>query len=162
MNKELYNPLAARGGLDKIETKLETYNLLPFNNLCVGMRVGNDAIRWLKIPVKASSLYSLIADGKYRATKLGRNAWKSLLKDGSLQKHCNKEGFNAYHKGARARIGIISNQENDCNSPDSRIAFGGEGGHCGQNNNHSVGNEAKCWPDNWDRSTAAFGYIMAQ
>ena len=142
--------------------KLDNYHRLSFNNLCVGMKVGHDAIRWLKVPKKANSLYNLIADGRYRATHLGRNAWKSLLKGASLQRNCNKEGFNAYHRGARARIGIISNQENDCNSPDSRIAFGGEGGYCGQNNNHSVGNEAKCHPDNGDRSTAAFGYILAQ
>ena len=154
--------MAVRGGLDNRETKLNTYHLLPFNNLCVGMRVGNNAIRWLKVPKKASSLHSLIADGRYRATRLGRNAWKNLLKTGSLQRHCNKEGFNVYHGGARARIGIISNQENNCNTPDSRIAFGGAGGSCGMNTKHSVGNEARCWPDNRDRSTAAFGYILAQ
>ena len=161
-NRATFNPNAVNGGLNRQEMKLDNYHLLSFNNLCVGMKAGNDAIRWLKIPKKASSLFSLIADGRYRATNLGRHAWKKLLKDGSLQRNCNKEGFNARHIGARARIGIMSNNERDCRTPDSRIAFGGQGGYCGQNNNHSVGNEARCHPDNGNKSTAAFGYILAQ
>ena len=42
------------------------------------------------------SLSSLIAYGKYRATSLGRNAWRKLIgSQSSLQANCNKEGFNA-------------------------------------------------------------------
>ena len=119
--------------------KLDSYHLLSFHDICVGMKEGNDKIRWLRIPQKANSLYSLIADGKYRKTKLGRSAWKGLLKSASLQRNCNKEGFNVHLPGTRARIGIIGNQENDCNSPDSRIAFGGQGLGCGQNDKNSVG-----------------------
>ena len=66
----------------------------------------------------ASSLYSLIADSKYRATSLGRNAWKKLIgSKASLQHNYNKEGFNVVgiHKAwSKARIGILGNNENDC------------------------------------------------
>ena len=61
-----------------------------------------------------------------------------------------------------ARIGIIANQENNCNSPDSRVAFGGAGGHCGTDNKNSCGNEARCRGDNGDKSIKASGYIFAQ
>ena len=41
-------------------------------------------------------MYSLIADGQYRRTSLGRDTWKSLIgSEASLQSKCNKEGFNA-------------------------------------------------------------------
>ena len=63
-------------------------------------------------------MYSLIADGQYRSTSLGRDKWKSLIgSEASLQKHCNKEGFNAVGgkpSNSKARIGIISNQQDNC------------------------------------------------
>ena len=49
----------------------------------------------------ASSLYSLIADGEYRPTNLGRNKWKWLISGSSLQYSCNKEGFNVYNEISR-------------------------------------------------------------
>jgi hypothetical protein len=79
-----------------------------------------------------------------------------------LQPHCNRIGFNNYHEYAHVRIGIISNQEGDCNSPDSRIGFGGGGTACGQNGGNRVGNEARCSPDRGDRSTRVFGYIFVR
>ena len=52
-----------------------------------------------KLNKKAASLHSLIADGKYRATSLGRNKWKKPIgSQASLQTNCNKEGFNAAAK----------------------------------------------------------------
>ena len=63
---------------------------------------------------------------------------------------------------SEARIGIIANQEKNCETPDSRIAFGGGGSYCGQDDNNTVGNEARCGADKGDRSTVGFGYIMAQ
>ena len=53
-------------------------------------------LRFIVIDKQANSLHSLIADGTYRATSLGRNEWKKLIgAQGSLQQNCNKEGFNA-------------------------------------------------------------------
>ena len=91
-------------------------------------------LRFIVIDKQANSLHSLIADGIWRATSLGRNEWKKLIgEQGSLQLNCNKEGFNAVGTAShhsKARIGYIANQENDCGSCDSRIGFG-TGGHPG-------------------------------
>ncbi|KXJ07098.1 putative skeletal organic matrix protein 5 [Exaiptasia diaphana] len=44
---------------------------------------------------RARSLYSVIADNRYRRVSIGRNKWKSLIPGSSLQKYCNREGFNS-------------------------------------------------------------------
>ena len=62
------------------------------------MKLG-DLLRFTVIKKEASSLYSLIADGQYRETSLGRDTWKSLIgSEASLQLNCNTEGFNAVVK----------------------------------------------------------------
>ena len=108
-------------------------------------------------------MYSLIADGQYRSTSLGRDTWKSLIgSEASLQKNCNKEGFNAVGDKSfqsKARIGIISNQQNDCASCDSRIGFGTGGLH---DNNNSCGNEATHNSDNRNKHIKTMGYILVQ
>ena len=122
-------------GLDGQETKLPTYWNTSFSKLCVGMKVpGEVATRLIVINKTAESVYSLIADGQYRPTPLGKDAWNSLVSPpGRLQPNCNKEGFNTSGNNtqnagrARVRIGILGNGENDCDSCDSRIGFGGGG-----------------------------------
>ena len=118
---------------------------------------------FIVIDKQASSLYSLIADGQYRATSLGRNTWKTLIgSQASLQRNCNKEGFNALFTvrgNSRARIGIVANQENDCLTCDSRIGFG-TGGY--PDDSSTCGNEAKHSPDNGDKRIKAMGYILVQ
>lgn len=161
-DKHPYNEAAASGGLDSQETKLETYHNLAFTKLCLGLKTSG-ITHWLPLSYKASSLYSVIHDNVYRPTHLGRNAWKTLIRGSSLQRNCNREGFNTRQGDASmARIGIISNQENDCHSPDSRIGFGTGGHWCHQNKLNSAGNEARCHPDNGDKSIKSFGYIFAQ
>ena len=112
---------------------------------------------------QANSLYSLITDGKYRNTSLGRNTWKKLIgSQASLQLNCNMEGFNAvsfFNSSSKARIGIISNQQNDCNSCDSRIGFG-KGGEFDESN--TCGNEASRNPDNGNKHIKAMGYTIVQ
>ena len=120
----------------------------------------NHQLRFIVINRHANSLFSLIADGKYRATSLGRNTWKSLIgPQASLQFNCNKEGFNAVGDSpshSKARIGIIANQQNDCGSCDSRIGFG-----TGDDLN-TCGNEATHSPDNGNKHIEAMGYILVQ
>ena len=148
--------------MDTHETKLPTYWNTPFNKICLGMKIGQQ-FKSVVINHQARSLYSLIADGKYRATSLGRNTWKKLIGSrASLQPNCNKEGFNAIGAATRhskARIGIISNEQNDCNSCDSRIGFG-TGGYSDDSN--TCGNEATARPDNGDQHIKAMGYILVQ
>ena len=144
---------------DNHETKLPTCWNKPFSKICLGMRIGQQ-IKFLAINKHANSLYSLIADGKYRKTSLGRNRWKTLLGSlASLQPNCNKEGFNAVGGESRARIGIHGNGEDDCHTCDSRIAFGTAGW---PGNSNTCGNEAIYGGDNGDKHTKTMGYILVQ
>ena len=126
------------------------------------MKIGQQ-IRFIVINKQANSLYSLIADGQYRSTSLGRDTWKSLIgPQGSLQIGCNKEGFNAksYRKHfgkdlAKARIGIIGNEIHDCGTCDSRIGFGTGGEH---NDSNACGNENP----GGGTHTKGLGYILVQ
>ena len=104
-------------GLDHLETLLPTYWSTSFSKICLGMKV-DGVTRFLPLHQKADSLYALIGDGQYRATSLGRDAWKKLIgPNASLQRNCNQEGFNSRVSStvhSRVRVGIISNQEGDC------------------------------------------------
>ena len=80
-NKVDFNLPGGKTGLDTHETKLPTYWNTPFNKICLGMKIGQQ-FKSVVINHQARSLYSLIADGKYRATfLLGRmyNTWKKLI-----------------------------------------------------------------------------------
>ena len=96
---------------------------------------------------------------------MGHNTWKTLIgSQASLQVNCNKEGFNAActdKRGpARARIGILANNEDDCDTCDSRIGFGG-GGH--EDDSNTGGNDqAGPEGDNGDKRIKAMGYILVQ
>ena len=160
-NKVDFNLPGGKTGLDTHETKLPTYWNTPFNKICLGMKIGQQ-FKSVVINHQARSLYSLIADGKYRATSLGRNTWKKLIGSrASLQINCNKEGFNAIgtqRKASKARIGFIGNNENDCNTCDSRIGFGTGGYHDDFN---TCGNEAII-ADNGNQHIKVTGYILVQ
>ena len=156
-----HNTSAGMTGFDEQETMLPTYWNTNFTKICLGMKIGQK-INFVLINKTADSLYSLIADGEYRSTSLGRNAWKMLIgSDGSLQLNCNKEGFNAYTFSDRpkARIGILGNEQNDCSSCDSRIGFG-TGGR--PDNSNTCGNVAAWGGDNGDKNIKAMGYIFVQ
>ena len=112
---------------------------------------------------QANSLHSLIADGNYRSTSLGRDTWKKLIgRQASLQRNCNKEGFNSrgwFPFRSKVRIGIVSNEQNVCNSPDSTIGFGTSGYPY---KNNTCGNMAYYQPDNGNKNIKAMGYILVQ
>ena len=122
-------------------------------------------INFAVIAKQANSLHSLIADGQYRATSLGRDKWKLLTgSQASLQTNCNKEGFNAvsdWSDFSKARIGFLGNDQLGCASCDSRIGFG-TGGK--QNDNNTCGNEAHgpYSPNNTDADIKGMGYIFVQ
>ena len=149
-------------GFDSQETKLPTYWNTPFSKIYLGMKI-SDQTKFIVINKNATSMYSLIADGKYRNTSLGRNTWKSLIgSQASLQYYCDMEGFNAvcsWSGGAKARIGILSNNEDICSSCDSRIGFG-TGGIPDDSN--TCGNAAIYLTDNGNKHIKAMGYILVQ
>ena len=148
--------------MDTHETKLPTYWKTPFNKICLGMKV-DQQFKSVVINRQARSLYSLIADNKYRVTSLGRDTWKKLIgSQASLQLNCNKEGFNvrcvSKHR-SKARIGIVANNQNICGSCNSRIGFG-TGGY--NDDSNTCGNEATRDGDNGNQHIKAMGYILVQ
>ena len=161
-NRKDHNPSAGKTLLDDQQTKLPTYWSTPFTKICLAMKIGHQ-VNSIVINKQANSLHSLIADGNYRSTSLGRDTWKKLIgQQASLQRNCNQEGFNSrtvqYH--SRARIGIISNNNRDCYSTDSRIGFGTGGNPHGDN---TCGNVAQWYqPDNGNKNIKAMGYILVQ
>jgi len=161
-DKSEYNLLGGETGFDSQETKLPTYWNTSFSKICLGMKIGQQ-INFTVINKQANSLYSLIADGQYRNTSLGRNTWKSLIgSQASLQVGCNKEGFNTAGSAngwSKARIGFLGNNGNECVTPDSRIGFGTGGYH---DDSNTCGNEASWSPDNGDKHIKAIGYILVQ
>ena len=126
-------------------------------------------LRAFSFSYPASSMYHLIADGSYRQTSNGRSQWKQLIYGSSLQRNCNREGFNVYvssSRHAKVRLGIVANEQNDCNSPDSFIGLGGVGLHPYCHNVatslNAAGNIAQCSPDNGTKNLKAMGYILVR
>ncbi|XP_062499652.1 uncharacterized protein LOC134176972 isoform X2 [Corticium candelabrum] len=156
LNKETFQPNNL--DLDDKETKLASYWTLPFTELRLGMKV-DGTTRWITFSYTASSLYNLIADGQYRSTSIGESKWRSLVPRSSLQRNCNKEGFNARKSGNRVRLGLIANQENDCDTPDSFVGFGTWAKAENSAGNYADGNTR---PDNGAANIKAIGYIMAR
>ena len=114
--------------------------------------------KWILIDHTAASLFSIIADGKFRATKLGRQTWKNLIRGSSLQLNCNREGFNVNTSGQRLRIGIATNNEKDCSSNDSSVGLGRTGAY----GTESCGNVARHGGDNGNKNIATWGYIFVR
>ena len=159
-NKETFNLDGGKTGFDSQETKLPSYWNTSFSKICLGMKIGQQ-INFIVINKQANSLYSLIADGQYRSTSLGRDTWMSLIgSDASLQLNCEKEGFNAkcIQSGySKARIGILGNDQTDCHTCNSRLGFGSGGNYddtntCGNLDNHG----------NKRLSIKTMGYILVQ
>ena len=159
-SKSTYNDYSygRDGGLDNRQFKGSTYWRTSFKEICVGMKY-NGNLRAFSFSYPASSLYSLIANGNYRQTHLGRYKWKSLIYGSSLQLNCNREGFNVYLSGIRVRIGVFSNQQNDCNTPNSFIGLGTYQGSA----QNTAGNFADSnSPDNGIKNLKVMGYILVR
>ncbi len=161
--------------LDGNEALLDSYFQVPFTETRVGMAtVGNPTALTFSTLTHTATNMSAVITGGFTPSSLGRAAWKNMVPTvGSLQAFCNREGFNVGHPTdtnpiwARARIGIIGNQENDCLSPDSRIGIGTAGSSCSTIDSISVGNSAGCSPDLVDplsstKNVRAFGAVLVR
>jgi hypothetical protein len=160
-NKESYAVEDGLEGLTEKESKLDSYWNTPFKKICLGMTVNGDR-KWMMLDYEASSLYSLIADGQYRSTSAGRVAWKSLIASSSLQPNCNHEGFNIQFPKMNVRLGLVANNDYDCDSCDSWIGFGIYTHYCAIGYYYQAcGNRAACGVDRVVK-IPAFGYILVQ
>ena len=126
----------------------------------------NGVTKWIVINYQASSLFNVIADGDFKNTNVGKNKWLSLMDGSLLQENCDEDGFNINTPGyelahLKVRIGIIANNEHDCESCDSCFGFGTSIRGCDGEIKTTCGNIAIC--DQLDnKNTPAFGYIFVQ
>ena len=158
------NVTAGLDGLTQNETKLASYHNTPFKKVCLGM-TRNNVTNWILVKLvnyTATTLYSLIKDGNYRETNAGRAEWMSLINGTLLQDNCNKEGFNFQcsktNSWRKSRIGILGNNENNCDSCDSVIGFGIEM----KKWKWSSGNIYYIDDQDIDIKLKTFGYIFVQ
>ena len=158
-NKESYAVEDGLEGLTEKESKLASYWNTPFKKICLGMTVNGDR-KWMMLDYEASSLYSVIADGQYRSTSAGKNTWMSVMAGSSLQRNCNREGFNIQFTLTNARLGFVANNQDDCETCDSWIGFGIYAITC-DTIYQACGNRAVCAVDRVV-NIAAFGYILVQ
>ncbi len=123
-----------------------------------------DVTKWIEIQHNASSLFNVIANGIFTATNVGRDTWLSLI-SGSyafLQPNCNKEGFNVQNghrnQESHVRIGIVINNEKNCDTCDSFTGFGAS------YYRSSITCGRFLWKQwQWsDEQIVAFGYILVQ
>ena len=147
-SKDTYAIQNGLEGLTEKETKLASYWNTRFNKLCLGMKV-NNVTKWIEVHFQATSLFEVISNETFQSTTAGKDKWKSLIHESSLQNNCNKEGFNLFpNTYMKTRIGLIANNEENCDTPDTGIGFGlSTGFSCGNWNRHRGG-------------VTAFGFVL--
>ena len=155
-----YNSASGVEDLTISEAKFDAYSNVDFSSLCLGMKVNKD-IKWINISYSAISLLSAIQDDTYKQLNIGKEIWMNLVTAPALQTNCNKEGFNVKEYNLKIRLGILSNNQMDCNTTDSFLGFGTEvtGKMCSKiSTNTSCGNLSGC--EGID--TSAFGIILVK
>jgi hypothetical protein len=150
------------------EAKFRSFNEMPLKELRVRMHDGMTS-RFFPMPLVGTSLRAVFAADSV-ATSAGRTKWSSLVPDPSLQDYCDQEGTNLeFPTGGpklRVRLGLVANNEMDCDTPDSFIGFGvsmSAPGVCfgGTDPLVTVGNGARatCLAPK-DKSTKLWGFLF--
>ena len=166
-----YNTGAVTGGLDNTEYQSSLYSVYPFSSLLLGMRVpdASTQINWLTMTYGASSLWSVIhAGGLVVSNAPTREQFEALAgPQASLQLNCPEVGFSLRSFTATptsVRIGMLTNDQNDCSSPDSFLGFGGLFTYTIVNlpaGNFCAGG-ASCDSGGGSVNIPAFGYVLAR
>jgi len=122
---DLLNPGAP--DRDRTEAKLDSFNRVPFTEVLIRFETEVDrstVSRWVWMDLAADDLLSLFASGEYVPVYLGRERWLGAIPDAQIQDNCNREGVNAGVEQNRVRLGIVGNDEADCDSPESKLGVG--------------------------------------
>ena len=166
--------------LDTQETKLASFNSITAAEVLVKMAQEGPAtssINGLTLPLSSpQTLNSLFSSNSYAETTAvslsdptitGRDAWMSMFSpNAQMQPYCNQQGFNVLGQ-VGSRIGLITNDQNDCSSPDSHLGIGGTGQGCAPGDTgESVGDLCGCSCVDIDgnpaagNDIAAFGWVL--
>jgi hypothetical protein len=157
-NSSTYNPTDYK--YDDREFKSDHFSNLPFNQVMLELKTGTKT-RYIIAAVSWNSLEQIFSSW-YTPTYLTREVWKTIIDDSSLQTECNKEGFNTIWDSTthnQTRFWIISNQEDNCSTPDSSIWIWIKRW---SNSIASVWNYANYGPDNGDKTTSSFWYLYVR
>ena len=149
---------------DRTEAKYVSFNTLAGTQLLAKVESGIPSpVRTQVFALPATQTLLATFQGGYSPTSLTRAGWKTLFGPyTSLQVNCNREGFNITGFGQSVRLGLVTNENNDCTSPDSRVGIGGEGANCSTINLLSVGNTGRCASDFGDRDAPAFAWLYVR
>ena len=166
-NNSTYEVNDGLEGLTEKETKLASYWNTPFNKICLGMKAKKgtkNVTSWIAIDLQASSLFNVIAKREFTPTNVEGLKWKSLIDGASLQENCEKQGFNIrggrHNRRMYVRIGLVANNEDNCNTCNSCIGFGASITGCDSKvRRRACGNIHACH-NNVD--IPAFGYILVE
>ncbi len=159
-NRALLNPQSAN--LSPVEAKLAPYVDLPVDELLLGLEVGG-TVRYLALQVPRAPLVTSMAGG-FVSTQAGRNAWAALVPGSVFFGNCNREGLNVSSSCcAGVRIGILTNQEPDCGSPDMYLGLGARPYRlCGGTLDSSAGSGAVCGGLDTPVEIDAFAFVFGR
>jgi hypothetical protein len=111
------------------EAKYAPFSTLPFVELRL-VNTATNASLTLTAPPNSASLRDLVAGAApvNLPTPVGAVRWLQFFGGpadaGVLQPNCNREAFGSSSANARVRLGLLTNNENDCASPDSYVGIG--------------------------------------
>jgi cysteine-rich repeat protein len=161
--------------LDRSETKLQSFGTVQASEVLIGMEApikqGALQLKYIQFNLQSDppSLASVFQLGAYVATSNPYAEWTALVPVGSLQPNCKRQGFNAHaltnpHLSARVRIGILGNNENNCDTPNSFIGVGAspDGDTCDGGYTTTTGNGAVCSADLGKQDVAGFAVVYVR
>ena len=112
------------------EFKSPLFSVLGYSSLRLGMRT-SDTTNWLEVSHRYfPSMQAAMSNGTVLFTGSTRLDWLRLAKGSGLQLNCNRMGYNVASLACEpcfiVRIGILGNEQANCNDSDSYIGFGGQ------------------------------------
>ena len=134
-------------GSGSTEVKLQSFVDTPGSSIRITMTTPNGntgAPLVLQVPV-FTSLRSLFS-GSFTATTNALTTWYALVPGGaSLENNCNMQGINVAQSSQPGyRIGLHTNNENDCGSNDASLGIGSTYGMCGVTGSGTAGQAVCC------------------
>lgn len=113
---------------DRNEAKLDSFNRLPVAEVLIWFETDTDdglRLRWVRFSVTGDSLLEIFQRPVRTPISLGRELWLDAVPGSELQEDCSREGMNVGPTYNRVRIGIVGDNDSNCQSADSKLGVGG-------------------------------------